>query len=139
MFMSDSCNRYRCSHCKSINRGSECSSSNTGINYKLRIDTNCTTQYVIYLVTCKRCDKQYTGQTTQPVAKLINTHRFDISNFMFSSLVATHFNSEAHCINDFSFMPIAIVRNNINRLCLETFWYLSPREGERTTKLTVHR
>ena len=99
MTIPDSCNRYRCSHSKSINRGSELSSTNTGINYKLRMDTNGATTDVIYLITCKRCDKQYAGQTTQHVAKLMNSHCFDISNCMdpmFESLVASHFNSIAH-------------------------------------------
>ena len=55
----------------------------------------------------------------------MNSHRFDICNFTdptFSSLVATHFNNDSHDIADFSFMPIDIVKNNINRLCKETYW-----------------
>ena len=55
----------------------------------------------------------------------MNSHRFDICNFkdpMFSSLVAIHFNSMSHNVKDFSFMPIDIVRNNIDRLCKETYW-----------------
>ena len=61
----------------------------------------------------------------QPVSKRMNSHKFDITSFMdpsFSSNVATHFNSEGHSMKDFSFMPIDIVSNNIDRLCKETYW-----------------
>ena len=71
IFMSDSCNKYRCSHCKSINRGSELCSSITGNNYILRIDIMCATKSLIYLITCKRCDTQHVCQTTQPVSVII--------------------------------------------------------------------
>ena len=40
----------------------------------------------------------------------------------FSSSVATHFNSSDHSLNDFSFMPIDIVKDDFNRLCKEAFW-----------------
>ena len=59
------------------------------------------------------------------VSKRMNSHRFDISNYTdpsFSSLVATHFNSDNHCINDFSFMPIDVIDNTFDRLCKETYW-----------------
>ena len=68
---------------------------------------------------------QYVGQTKQPVSKRMNSHKFDISNFVdptFSTTVAIHFNTNDHNFKDFSFMPIDIVDNTINRLCKETFW-----------------
>ena len=97
MFMSDSCNRYRCSHCKSINRGSELWSSITGNNYILRIDIMCATKSLIYLITCKRCDTQHVCQTTQPVSVIITVLIFQtLWTLMCSSLVAPYFNSVAH-------------------------------------------
>ena len=61
----------------------------------------------------------------QPVSRRMNSHKFDISNFSnpaFSTLVAGHFNLRNHSISDFSFMPIDVVNNQIDRLCKETFW-----------------
>jgi hypothetical protein len=55
----------------------------------------------------------------------MNSHRFDIRNFSnpeFSTLVASHFNEDHHSANDFSFMPIDVVNNNIDRLCKETYY-----------------
>ena len=61
----------------------------------------------------------------QPVSRRMNNHKFDVSNFTndgFSSLVASHFNEGTHNMSDFSFMPVDVINNNINRLCKETFW-----------------
>jgi len=55
----------------------------------------------------------------------MNSHRFNIRSIVdpsFSSNVALHYNSEGHSIDDFSFMPIDSVTDNMNRLLRETFW-----------------
>ena len=122
----DSCKRSRCSHCARINTGQSFTSNITGETFKLRHNTNCQTKNVIYLITCKKCNIQYIGQTKQPVSKRMNSHKFDVcSNYInpaFSTNVAVHFNSTNHSMNDFSFMPIDVVNNGIDRLCKETFW-----------------
>ena len=55
----------------------------------------------------------------------MNSHKFDITNFKdpdFSTHVATHFNAEDHSFSDFSFMPIDIVPDDMERLLKETYW-----------------
>lgn len=124
-FTTDVCNRSRCSHCKNINIGSSFTSHVTGHTYNLRHNANCASNDVIYLITCKRCNVQYVGQTSQSISKRMNSHRFDICNFVdpaFSTTVATHFNLDRHSIDDFSFMPIDNVNHDLDRLCKETFW-----------------
>ena len=82
-------------------------------------------QNVIYLIECKRCNVQYVGQTNQHVSKRMNSHRFDINNFDsqgYASNVALHFNSYPHSIADFSFLPIDVVKDEMTRLCKETYW-----------------
>ena len=77
------------------------------------------------MITCKKCKKQYIGQTHQLVSNRMNSHKFDIRNMSdpsFSTNVAIHFNSNGHSIEDFSFMPIDYVSNNMNRLLKETYW-----------------
>ena len=57
----------------------------------------CSARNVIYLISCKKCNKQYVGQTSQQASKRMNSHKFDISNFKgpdFSTHVATHFNTD---------------------------------------------
>jgi hypothetical protein len=125
IFKSQSCNSSRCTHCRNINHASTFTSSVTGETFDMRQNTNCKTNNVIYLITCKRCKAQYVGQTKQPVSKRMNSHRFDINNFSdpeFSTYVSSHFNSTNHTIQDFSFMPIDVKINSNDRLCRETFW-----------------
>ena len=91
----------------------------------MRHNTNCKSKNVVYLITCSQCQTQYVGQTRQPVSRRMNSHIFDINNFMdpaFSSLVAAHFNGNNHSIQNFTFMPIDIVKNDMDRLYKETFW-----------------
>ena len=122
---SQSCNRRRCSHCKNIVKSDVCTSSRTQNSFNLRFSTDCTSQNVIYLIECKRCNMQYVGQTNQQVSKRMNSHRFDINNFDsqgYASNVALHFNSYPHSIADFSFLPIDVVKDEMTRLCKETYW-----------------
>ena len=124
-FNSEVCKRNRCTHCARINTGTSFTSRATGNTFELRHNMNCKSENLVYLITCKKCSLQYVGQTTQQVSKRMNSHKFDICNFVdpaFASNVAIHFNSENHSLNDFSFMPIDIVKNNFDRLCKETFW-----------------
>ena len=73
-----SCKRRRCTHCKSINESTEFVCSNTNEAFLLKYDFDCTSENVIYLITCKKCHAQYVGQTHQKVSKRMNSHRFDI-------------------------------------------------------------
>ena len=125
-FLSSQCLRSRCSHCNNIIVGSQFNSSITGSSFDLHNDVNCTTRNVIYLITCKGCKKQYVGQTNQNVSCRMNKHRFDIRNCDVNpvSHVAIHFGSNDNkcSLSDFSFLPIEIIDNNMDRLCKESFW-----------------
>ena len=125
-FSSNKCHRRRCTHCENISTSSQFSSNITGLSYNLHFDVDCTSRDVIYLVTCKHCNIQYVGQTNQNVSRRMNSHRFDIKNCLINPIshVATHFGSlDSKCsLSDFSFLPIDVVNNNLDRLCKETFW-----------------
>ena len=70
--------RRRCTHCKSINESTAFKSSSTSEVFSLKKDFESTTENVIYLITCKRCNSQHVGQTHQKVSKRMDSHRFDI-------------------------------------------------------------
>ena len=91
----------------------------------MHYSTSCTSQNVIYLIECKRCNMQYIGQTNQKVSKCMNSHRFDINNYDdqgYATNVALHFNLDSYSLDDFRFVPIDIVNNETDRLCKETYW-----------------
>ena len=67
---------------------------------------------------------QYIGQTNQPVPKRMTSHRFAINNYDdqgYATNVALHFNSDSHSFDDFRFVPIDIVNNEMGRLCKKTY------------------
>ena len=47
------------------------------MNVKLKGDTNCRTQNVVYLMSCGKCGKQYVGETKGPLNIRMNGHRDD--------------------------------------------------------------
>ncbi|XP_052280086.1 uncharacterized protein LOC127877843 isoform X4 [Dreissena polymorpha] len=122
--LSGQCNRPRCTHCNNISICSSFNISVTGLSYDLRYDVDCTSRNVIYLITCKNCNKQYVGQINQNVSRRMNSHRFDIKYCSINPIshVATHFGStDNDCtLSDFSFVPIDVVQNNLDRLCKKT-------------------
>ena len=68
---------------------------------------------------------QYIGQTNQQVSRRMNSHRFDINTYDgqgYTTNVALHFNSDSHSVDDFRFVPIDVVNNEMDRLCKETYW-----------------
>ena len=122
---SQTCDRRRCSHCKNIIKTDVFTSRSTQASFKMRFSTSCTSQNVIYLVECKRCNMQYIGQTNQQVSRRMNSHRFDINTYDgqgYATNVALHFNSDSHSVDDFRFVPIDVVNNEMDRLCKETYW-----------------
>ena len=124
-YFSQTCDRRRCSRCKNIIKTGVFTSNCTKESSQMRYSTSCTSQNVIYLIECKRCNTHYIVQTNQQVSKRMNSHRFDINNYDdqgYATNVALHFNSDSHSLDDFRFVPIAIVNNEMDRLCKETYW-----------------
>ena len=117
------CKRRRCTHCKSINESNEFVCSNTNETFSLNSDFDCTSENVIYLITCNKCHTQYVGQTHQKVSKRMNSHRFDIFHYPDNfTNVSMHFNENGHTPNDFSFAPIDKIEAEWPRLLKETYW-----------------
>ena len=57
--------------------------------------------------------------------KIYKKKIFDIYNYDdqgYATNVALHFNSDSYSLDDFRFIPIDIVINEMDRLCKETYW-----------------
>ena len=60
------CDKNRCDLCKNhFVESRNFSSLKTGKSYSIRPNLTCDSKNVIYLVSCKRCQLQYIGSTTQ--------------------------------------------------------------------------
>ena len=58
------CSSSRCQVCKSISITDEFTSFTSKKTYKINHSFDCNDKYLIYLLSCKSCDKQYVGNTT---------------------------------------------------------------------------
>ena len=96
-------------------------STKTGRRYQISRKYNCLSTWVLYVVTCRTCQVQYVGQTTQEMRKRHYGHRSDIRNGIAG--LGGHFN-EKHgagldltkkedlktCMEGFSLVIVASVR-----------------------------
>ena len=98
------CGRKRCQCCKMITSAGTVKSS-SGATVRLRQNTDCATENVVYLISCRSCNKQYVGETKGPLNKCMNGHRDDWRHCRFErSPTAEHFHSADH-----DFLSIASV------------------------------
>ena len=99
------------------------SSSSTHKSYHIRHNISCDSFKIIYLITCRRCKKQYVGQTEQTLRQRMNSHRHSISHNT-DTPVARHFNLPHHDINDLQVIGIDSLPSvdTYSRLNKETFW-----------------
>ena len=118
------CKRPRCSHCSSIVESNSFFSTAASASFSVgENDFTCASSDVVYLITCRKCNIQYVGQTQQKCSQRINKHKFDIKHFpAIITTVSEHFKSPVHSIKVFSFMPIDKVTGNCKRLMKETSW-----------------
>ena len=69
----------RCMCCNKMENGkTSLVSSKTKREFKVKIHYTCQSTYCVYVLTCKLCSAQYTGQTTQSVQKRHYGHRGDV-------------------------------------------------------------
>ena len=76
----------------------------TGREYKSS-GMSCSTDNVVYLVSCKQCGIQYVGETSQALCSRRNNHRNRVKQ-MCDLYIYQHFNSDGHSAEDIMVMPI---------------------------------
>lgn len=72
------CNKPRCGTCKIMQNSNTFDSHITHKTYKIKSNIDCNSQNVLYQLNCNFCNKQYIGQTTNPLRIRMTGHRFDI-------------------------------------------------------------
>ena len=66
-----------------------------GTSYKILGKFTFQSRYIVYVMTCTICKKQYVGETTQTLNKRFRTHESFIRNNTENN-IAEHFNLENH-------------------------------------------
>ena len=87
--------------CNNVTNASTFSSTVTGDTFKINYSLNCDDKCLIYLMTCKQCNKQYTGETTHLFRNIWNSYKdnarkFDRKESCMQEHLYKHFQKEGH-------------------------------------------
>ena len=99
------CTNIKCKACNYISETSIIKSTHNNRTFKLTDNINCKTCNIIYLITCKKCFKQYVGETGRSLADRINQH-ISCIRLKKETPIGLHFNQSDHSIRHFSIMGI---------------------------------
>ena len=128
------CNGPRCLTCQIVPNCQNFSGSQYEQTYPITSEMNCSSENIIYLYTCKLCDKQYVGETGNSLRVRNNQHRTAINcrneeDALYSHLVKFHNRVADHSIDFYSLLPIEQVAdsggrtsNKLARLVRERAW-----------------
>ena len=74
------CGNTRCQVCPHLRRPNFVASTANLKTFPVDTSLKCTTSGVIYLLTCRRCDKQYIGQTAQSMRQRLARHKLNFKS-----------------------------------------------------------
>ena len=120
----------RCKTCKHISQGSTFTSNVTKKSYGVithSTSMTCTSDNVVYLISCNKCGIQYVGETSQKLRNRLNNHRSSLKRLT-NLYLYHHFSSDGHSGDDICIMPIEEIpasdRANVTsiRLEREDYW-----------------
>ena len=80
-----------CRYCHKINTSGKIRSRTYKREFNSKINVNCQSENIIYLITCTTCEVQYVGQTRNRILQRFQGHFHDIKTNN-DTTVARHFN-----------------------------------------------
>ena len=116
------CGGTRCRACRFAHPCSVFSAASSGLSFPILHNLDCSSTHCVYVITCKRCFKQYVGQTSNPLGVRISQHLRDIRVSSSASPVAAHFSNGDCSSVDFSFFALERALSTSIRLCKEARW-----------------
>ena len=72
----------------------------------LQTTATCKMKNLVYLIECRRCKKQYVGETENALHIRLNGHRSDIRHNRAEKPVGAHFNLPEHSIEDLTILVV---------------------------------
>ena len=119
-----SCKDKRCKTCKSALFTQSLTVNSTGKVFNIVHDLNCKSHNVIYIISCRKCNKQYVGKTETSLNIRVNNYRCFINKRRRES-VAEHFFTDGHTFSDFQITAIDIIPNaDHHTLCNKETFYI---------------
>ena len=122
------CTNIQCKACNYITESNIIRSTQNNRTFNITDNITCKTHNIIYLITCKKCSKQYVGETGRSFAHRINQH-ISCIRLRRDTPIGLHFNIADHSIKHFSIM-------GINK-CTESFNNIAARRNKENTWQTL--
>ena len=118
------CGSSRCLTCQHVKKDTSIRSTSTGQSFRVRATATCKTEHVIYLIECNLCNKQYVGETKNPLHIRLNGHRHDIQHKKREKPVGAHFSGTGHSLKKLKILVLEEMRNkdDLLRKYRESFW-----------------
>ena len=116
------CCRPRCQTCPHVRETNVVENPHTGKKLRITTHADCTSYNVIYLIQCRKCGKQYVGQTSNTVHTRFQQHIRDIKTSNSQKTLPLHYTSPNHTGAD-AMLTVVDSASQINeRLRLEEAW-----------------
>ena len=118
------CTSNRCSLCNHHSQETNTiQSTSTKQTFQIQDKLTCTSKNIIYVITCKKCNVQYVGETGQMARNRFNHHNSTIRTNK-QTPIGIHFNSIKHEQSDLVFTPVQqlVINTRSERLKAEKNW-----------------
>jgi hypothetical protein len=90
------CNQNSCRYCPNLNKSGSIQSTVTGKVHTAMTNISCRSSNLIYCITCRRCKKQYVGQTSLRIKSRFVHHYYTVDKEDKSKPVGKHFSQLGH-------------------------------------------
>ena len=100
-----------CPICPFVSTGKWVKSSATNTRIEINQAVNCQTKNVIYCLSCKKCKKQYVGETDRKLQDRFSEHIGYVKNQKLEKATGYHFNLPGHKMAD---MEITVLEKVFN-------------------------
>ena len=136
------CNsRHGCLTCPNIDDGRTTTFSTTGETREIKQHITCKSNNLTYMIECKKCKKQYIGDTKRSLRERFTEHRQATNNSdhaSASAAVPTHFNFPSHSVKDMLLIPLELqVTNNPSRRKAREAYFI--QRGQTLTPYGINR
>ena len=110
----------KCTYCPQIKKINtvQCNFKKKSFHLKdLPKNITCELSNVIYLISCRKCHKQYVGETSRAFRKRMYKHKFSVQKEGQITPVSRHFKSEGHNHKDMMFSVIEWCTSRFEPTC----------------------
>ena len=129
------CNYPRCLTCPFLQEvQAKYSFSATKEERCINDNLSCKSKNIIYLIECRKCTKQYIGETKRQLHDCFGEHRRSNQNhhqLIKLTPVSTHFNQPGHSINHLLLTPLELIHRQA-WLRTKSTWGTSYKQGNDT-------